>query len=88
MNIAIEFSNPYTRAQVKTGLGNLTLPTDATVAIRTSPREGGLNDVVDADTDSIEVLKITNFTNFLEIAEFVNSMPGGAFARISRISVG
>lgn len=87
MDIVIEFNTPYTRAQVRTGLNNLTLPTGAIVRVRSMARETGLTDVIDSDTDSIEVLKISSFTSFAEVASFVNSMPTGAYDRINRINI-
>lgn len=88
MNLTIEFSNQFTRTQVQSNLNSLTLPTGATIMARTVARDSGISDVIDANTDLIDSITITDFTSWADVSAFVDSLPVASFNRISRLHLG
>jgi hypothetical protein len=88
MNIIIEFSNPYQRFQVQNAMNNiLVLPDAAVVEVRNESRYTELMLNVDASLDLIDCIKVSNFTDRVEVAQFINSIPNAAFTRISRLTL-
>jgi len=87
MDINIEFSNAYTRAGVQAAFTALVLPTGAQVFVRAQPRESDLGAIIDAATDLIDVVKITEFTTWAEVSGFLNSLPAASFNRINRLLI-
>lgn len=88
MNIVMQFSQPFQRFQVQNAMNNiLVLPAGAVVTVRNEARDTELMVDVDASLDLIETIKITGFDNRTDVAAFINSIPGVAFTRISRITL-
>ena len=86
MRCTIEFSQPYQRFQVRNGFQNLNLPTAATISVRNSPRWDTVGTDAPSSLDTIDAVRVDGFTDWIQVAAFVQSLPPASFDRIARIS--
>jgi len=88
MNLVIEFSDPYTRTQIRAALSDraTSLPVGAVTIVRPVPLEVDVDDTPDVEADTISTLKISGFTLLSEVATFLSSLPETINSRISRVT--
>jgi len=82
MIVLMHFSNPYTRAQIRSGLSNIAIPVGAAVNVVPFPATLEISVVSDSEDDLIEELSIDGFTTVAEVGAFFSSLPVGINSRL------
>ena len=82
MQIIMEFDNPYTRAQIRTGLSSIITPSASIVTVIPEAKAIEINSVSDSEDDLIRTLTVDGFTTVAEVGDFFSSLPSGIDARL------
>jgi hypothetical protein len=82
MQVILQFTTPYTRAQIRSGLSAIVIPSGSVVTVTAEAEAIEISSVSDSEDDLILTLTADGFTTVAEVGAFFASLPAGINARL------